>query len=129
MKFDLQATFTFSGDLSSIANKIKTFLTNESKNILKKDKESKVEFTNISIKKNSLSLTISSHGAFRPHNALLQLKNSISKELGKKHHIGVREISIGKYEISFELEQKPLKAVTIPFADVITKEKKCLNFV
>ena len=68
-------------------------------------------------------LTITSDGAFRPHNALLQIKNSLSKELGKKHHIGVREIKIECYTIEFELAKKPLKKISIPFAEVQFKEK------
>jgi len=121
MKFDLKATFTFSNDISSIKKEIESYVSNYSKDISKKDKSVKIE--NIKILKNQLSLNIVSAGVFRPHNALLQMKNSMSKEFGKKHKLGVREINIENYEIQFDLEKKPLKKVTIPFADVKSKDK------
>ncbi len=121
MKFDLKATFTFSNDISSIKKEIENFVSNYSKVIIEKDKSVKIE--NIKIQKNQLSLNVTSAGVFRPHNALLQMKNSMSQEFGKKHKLGVREIVIENYEIQFALEKKPLKKVTIPFADVKSKDK------
>ena len=84
----------------------------------------KVSIKDFKIEKNSLFLTIVSTGNFRPHNALLQIKNSLSRELGKKHHIGVREIKIEESNIDFDLEKKPLKKVNIPFAKVKLKGKQ-----
>ena len=121
MKFDLKATFTFSNDISSIKKEIEKFVSNYSKVIIEKDKSVKIE--NIKIQKNQLSLNVTSAGVFRPHNALLQMKNFMSKEFGKKHKLGVREIVIENYEIQFDLEKKPLKKITIPFADVKSKDK------
>ena len=121
MKFDLKVAFTFSGDVSKIKKDLDGFISDFSKKIISKDKTVKIDKT--SVGKNTLSFNISSEGGFRPHNALLQMKNEISKEFGKKHHIGVREIKIKGYNISFELTKKPLKKVTIPFADVSFKEK------
>ena len=121
MKFDLKATFTFSNDISSIKKEIENFVSNYSKVIIEKDNSVKIE--NIKIQKNQLSLNVTSAGVFRPHNALLQMKNFMSKEFGKKHKLGVREIVIENYEIQFDLEKKPLKKVTIPFADVKSKDK------
>ncbi len=123
MKFDLKGVFTFSGHISAIKDEIKQFVSSTSNNLFGKDAEHKAEINCLDIKKNSLSLSITSEGMFRPHNALLQIKNSLSKELGKKHHIGVREIKIEIYKIDFELEKKPLKKVSIPFAEVQLKEK------
>jgi len=123
MKFDLKGFFIFSGDISAIKDEIKQFVSSTSNNLFGKDVEHKAEINCLDIKKNSLSLSIASEGMFRPHNALLQIKNALSKELGKKHHIGVREIKIESYKIDFELEKKPLKKVSIPFAEVRLKEK------
>jgi len=122
MKFDLKASFTFSSDIYSIKKEIEKFVSNYSKSLLEKDKTAKIK--NIKIQKNRLSLDITSEGFFRPHNALLQMKNAMSKEFGKKHKLGVREINIANYDIGFELEKKPLKKVTIPFADVNSKGKQ-----
>jgi len=121
MNFKLNASFTLSGDISSIKKDIEGFVNNYNKILCQKDKT--VKISNIKFQKNSFSLEISSEGIFRPHNALLQMKNSISKEFGKKHHLGVREINIDSYKIDFDLEKKPLKKTSIPFADVTFKDK------
>jgi seryl-tRNA synthetase len=124
MKFDLKATFTFSGDILSIKEEMEKFISDFNENLLKGDAEKRAEIESFKIEKKSLFFNIVSHGSFRPHNALLQIKNSISKELGKKHHIGVREIKIDSYEIEFDLEKEPLKEVDIPFAEVKLEGKK-----
>jgi len=120
MIFNLEVNFTFSGSITTINKEIETFITDYNKKTLK---EKNANIQNIKIKEKTLFLNIVSDGNYRPHNALLQIKNSISKEFGKKHHLGVREIKIQGYTIDFELEKKPLKKVNIPFAEVKTKEK------
>ena len=124
MLFDLKASFTFSGDILKIKKELDDFIEKFNKSISQKDKTFKIK--DVKITKSNLVFDISSEGSFRPHNALLQLKNEISKEFGKKHHMGVREIKIHSYTISFELEKKPLKKTTIPFADLSFKDKKAI---
>ncbi|KYK26177.1 hypothetical protein AYK20_03795 [Thermoplasmatales archaeon SG8-52-1] len=121
MKFNLNASYIFSSDISFIKKDIEIFVSNYNKSLILKDKT--IIFKNILVEKNSLSLNIISEGIFRPHNALLQMKNAISKEFGKKHKIGVREIIIKNYEIEFELIKKPLKKLSIPFAKIDFKDK------
>jgi seryl-tRNA synthetase len=121
MIFDLRSSFTFNNDISSIKKELFNFIKGFNNKIYQKDKT--VEIKDINTKKNTLSFNIISKGVYRPHNALLQLKNEISKEFGKKKQIGIREIKIISYKISFELQKKPLKDITIPFADVIFKDK------
>ena len=123
MRFDLKGNFTFSADITSIKNDIEKFVSFTNDNLLKKDVEKKVSVESFKIGKNSLLLNIVSHGNFRPHNALLQIKNSLSTDLGKKHHIGVREVAIDSYIIEFELEREPLKEISIPFAKITAKGK------
>ena len=120
MKFDLSAVFTFSGDISSIKKDVEVFVGEYNKTL--KEKDASINITKIS--KNLLSFDIVSTGSFRPHNSLLQIKNAFSKEFGKKHHLGIRDIKIDGYKIDFELEKKPLKKVVIPFADVKIKDKQ-----
>ncbi len=122
MKFDLESEFTFSGAISKIKKEITDFLLNFEKKLKEKDKT--VSIKNIKIEEKKLFFNVISEGAFRPHNALLQLKNNVSKEFGKKHHLGVREIKIHNYDISFQLEKKPLKEFSIPFAKIEIKDKK-----
>ncbi|KYK24453.1 hypothetical protein AYK24_06095 [Thermoplasmatales archaeon SG8-52-4] len=121
MKFDLEAAYIFSNDITFLKKDIEIFVLDYNKSLIQKDKT--INFNNILFKKNSLSLNIISEGIFRPHNALLQLKNELSKEFGKKHKLGVREINIKVYKIEYELIRKPLKKITIPFAEIKFKEK------
>lgn len=119
MKFNLKAVFTFSNDVSSIKSELESFVVNYNKNL-----HEGANIETFQIDKNTLFLNFISIGDFRPHNALLQMKNAVSKEFGKKHHLGIREIKIEDYTIDFELEKKALKKVIIPFADVKTKDKQ-----
>ena len=122
MKFNLVANFTFSNDIFKIKNEIENNISTFNNTLLVKDKSIKIIIKNL--EKNSLILNIFSKGVFRPHNALLQLKNILSKELGKKHQLGIREIKITGYSIDFELEKKPLMTFSIPFADIDIQGKK-----
>ena len=122
MKFNLVANFTFSNDISQINKEIENIILVFNKTLLAKDNSIKIDIK--SLEKTSLILNIFSEGVFRPHNALLQLKNVLSKELGKKHQLGIREIKITGYTIDFELEKQPLKIFSIPFADLDIEGKK-----
>ncbi len=119
MKFDLKCRFTFSNEITSIKKDIDQFIKDYSKSNF--DKNTSIE--NLKLKKEFLFFNIVSTGSFRPHNALLNFKNKIAKEFGKKHHIGVRDIEIIDYNIEFELEKKPLHDFKIPFADLKIKDK------
>lgn len=121
MKFELKSEFSFSSKITDIKKELADFLKSFEKKLKEKDKT--VEIKDIDFEKNSMVLSIISKESFRPHNALLQLKNNISKEFGKKYHLGVREINIDSYEIEFTLEKKPLKDFQIPFAKLIIKDK------
>ena len=78
MIFDLKAGFTFSNDLSKIKKELESFISNFNKKIITKDKTVKIQ--NIKIEKNNLFFSILSDGIFRPHNALLQMKNAKNLE-------------------------------------------------
>ena len=121
MRFELKGDFTFSGDILSIKKEINGFISDYNKKFLV-EKDSSIE--NVKIGKNSLFFNIVSSSNFRPHNALLQIKNAVSKEFGKKHHLGIRDIKIEGYKIEFDLDKKPLKKVNIPFAEVKLNDKQ-----
>jgi seryl-tRNA synthetase len=124
MRFDLRAIFSFSNEISLIKSELQSTIQSFNKTLLEKDSSVKINIEDI--KNNLLSLNIISEGNFRSHNALLQMKNYIGKEFGKKHHLGIREIKIESYTIEFELEKKPIKKINIPFADVKINEKRAV---
>jgi len=118
MRFDLKARFVLSSDVSALTKEFEDFITRTNESILKKGQDKLAVIEHSRIEKGTLLLSIASEGSLRPHNALLQIKNAFSKELGKTHHIGVRGITIEKYTISFDLTREPLKDIAIPFAEV-----------
>jgi seryl-tRNA synthetase len=124
MRFDLRARFTLSADASKLSKEIEGFIKATNETILKKGPEKLAVIDSFDLQKDTLVLTISSEGILRPHNALLQIKNALVKELGKTHHIGVRGIIIENYTIRFDLNREPLKDVSIPFAEVKLQGKR-----
>jgi seryl-tRNA synthetase len=124
MRFELQARFTLSSDVSGLTKEFEKFIADTNESILKKGPEKLAVIEKCVLEKTLLSLFITSEGTLRPHNALLQIKNALSKELGKTHHVGVRGITIETYTISFDLPREALKEVSIPFADVKIKGKQ-----
>jgi seryl-tRNA synthetase len=117
MKFNLTCCFTFSGELTPLKKDITLFIEKTNKTLTQHTATIKTW----NIEKNKLIFTIFSEGSYRPHNALLQIKNMFSSEFGKQHHIGVRDITITEYDIIFDLEKPPQVPVTIPFADIKSK--------
>jgi seryl-tRNA synthetase len=122
MKFNLKSSFTFSTDISSLISKLEDSISRFNAGLIKKDKN--ITISPGKFDRNILLLNISSEGILRPHNTLLQLKNILARDFGKNHSLGIREIRILEYSIEFNLEKKPLKELTIPFADLIIKDKK-----
>ncbi|MEF8879678.1 MAG: serine--tRNA ligase [Candidatus Thermoplasmatota archaeon] len=125
MNFDLETSFTFSDDVSSFSGEIEQFILDFSEEI--EDKNFSLE--NIKINQDVLSLKLVSTGRLRPHNVLLNLKNKIGRDFGKKHHVGVREIEIISYEIAFDVEKKPLNDIDIPFGQVDFEDEKAVLHV
>ena len=96
--------------------------------ILKKGADLKVskpaQITAAEIKKDKLYLTI--EGEYpRPHDALQRFRKFFAEKAGKEHKIGVRGQTAEEYSAVFELEQKALKTVSVPFAEVKIDGKKC----
>ena len=118
MRFELQARLTLSSDISGLSSEFERFIAEANQSILRKGAEKLAVIERFTIENETLCLWITSEGTLRPHNTLLQIKNALSKELGKSHHIGVRDITITTYTISFDLPRPPRKKVSIPFADV-----------
>lgn len=73
-----------------------------------------------------IKLTITSGTYVRPHDAVFRIKNHLSRELGREHKLGVREVKGKRYEIKFGLEHKPKGEIKVPFAKSIgIKGKDC----
>ena len=129
MKFDLKGCFVLSGDAATFKKDVDNFIKKVNEKVLKKDKENSAEIKSYKVDKNKILFEVVSNSNFRPHNALLQIKNTLSRELGKEHHIGVREIKIDEYVIEFDLEKKALASIKVPFAKIDIKDKHVKMFL
>jgi len=124
MKFDLIAYFPLSGSAAPFKKDIERFVSDFNKNILNKGGgQESTEIIGWELKNDKLlAVHVISGGADRAPNCLPRFKNAWGKEYGKKYHSGARSIKI-KGRIEFDLEKKPLKKISIPFADVKLKGK------
>ncbi|MBU1941319.1 MAG: hypothetical protein KKC68_06050, partial [Candidatus Thermoplasmatota archaeon] len=118
MRFILSASYTFSTNINKLQKEFDTFLETLPQTQFKLKKDDQLLIHREKIEKNILHLSLESTGTLRPHNLLLQIKNALSKHYGKTHHLGIRNITIDQYQITFDLQRPPLKPVTIPFAQL-----------
>ena len=82
------------------------------------ERSSDAKIDSWSIKENVLELSIVSGTKRRAHDILLNFRNVLSKNLGKSYRVGVRGIEVDLYEVRFSLDKKPLRDISIPFADL-----------
>jgi seryl-tRNA synthetase len=123
MRYVLKVVFDFSKDISSFKSEIKNFILHLNENLINKDGVVQSTIKNIKINQNNFYFDIISKGDFRPHNSILQIKNSIIKKFGKKYQVGIRSITIKSYDIELFLDKEPKKEIQIPFAEVNFKGK------
>lgn len=105
MKFTLKGEITFSKDATEAKEDIQSFIDDANKELLLRGLgnetiEAGAQITDWNITGDKLNLTIKSGHKIRAHDGLLRLKNPLSKIVGKKYHLGVRDMHIDTYEIS-----------------------------
>ncbi len=71
---------------------------------------------------NELHLEIRSHESVRAHDAMLRLKNAFAAKFGKEFKVGVRDIVIDTYDITFDIEKEPVHDVNLPFVERLSFE-------
>jgi len=111
MKFDLKCSIQLSREAEEIADELQEFVKN-----IDVDADLKLK-----IEGNELLIHILSHEK-RSHQIVLQLYKQLAIFFGKRK-IGLRGIHVDEYEIEFEVEKKPLKEISIPFADLKINDK------
>jgi seryl-tRNA synthetase len=126
MKFTLDCSLIFSKQLKDVD--VQSLLQDSSAVLSKGAPEGEgARIVKSELKGDRLDLRITSGRYVRPHDAVFRLKNLLSRELGSKHHVGVREIKAGRYEIEFDVEKKPREEITLPFTEKIEfKGGKCI---
>jgi seryl-tRNA synthetase len=128
MKADINVSFIFSSDVSPYKKELASSLSRILDDALGKSKDVEVKSnTNLEIKDihgNTAEVNITSKNGFKPHSVLLQIKNALNKEIGSRHHVGVREIRINDYMLIIDVEKEPLHKVDLPFAQVSFKGRE-----
>ncbi len=62
---------------------------------------------------------------YRAHILFAKIKKILAEYIGKKYHIGIKEIFVNRYEILFEADKQPLKPISVPFAEVKFEKNLC----
>ncbi len=113
MKFALSVTIKGSREFTEISKSEIEDVLNKAENLKKGiDGEFKI---NVNVNKD-IKLEILSD--YRAHSLFARIKKILSEHIGKKYHIGIKEIFVDKYEILFEVDKQPLKPISVPFAEV-----------
>ncbi|UCH71824.1 MAG: hypothetical protein JSW62_05345, partial [Thermoplasmatales archaeon] len=126
MKYKLKAEFPLSGNAITIKKDIHKFFFHYNKDILdNNDQQNRGTIKWKIVGKKKLELNMISGGNNRAHNHLPRIKKAWGNDIGKKKHIsGGKGTKIKEYVIEFDLNKKPLKTISIPFADLKIKGKK-----
>ena len=108
MKFILNGNIKFSGNAEEAKADIESFIKEANETLLKKglgnvDPCEGSEITKWNIDNDLLNITIESGYKVRAHDGLLRLKKPLGQLLGKKYHLGVRNLHIDQYEVKIPL--------------------------
>ena len=112
MRFTLEGEIIFSKNAEDTRKDIEEFIEQANSELFLKgipeDKEedaSKIIYWNL--RENTLKLKISSGRRGRAHDALLRMKNPLTKLLGQKYHIGVRKLHVDTFKIELLFPKEP----------------------
>ena len=112
MKFTLDGEIIFSKNAEKTRKDIENFIEQSNKDLFlkgipKDQEEDASKIIEWNLKENTLKLKIISGRRGRAHDALLRMKNPLTKLLGTKYHIGVRKIHVNTYKIELKLPREP----------------------
>lgn len=128
MDFRLDAILMFSGEIEDERDYLEDIIEDANEDLLKRgvpeDVKGGAEVTDFEVEGSELRIEISSGRYVRAHDALLRLRKKLSREMGREHHVGVRDIKIIKYDIRFELDIQPKEGISLPYTDKISFDGK-----
>ncbi len=131
MRFDLEATITFSDELERAEEDVSRIISDSNSDLLRRGVPEDIEnggarVKSHSVEKDTLSLEIESDRYVRAHDGVIRLKKKLNKELGPEYHLGVREVKIDTYNIRFELDREPKKdeKLSLPYTEDIEIDGK-----
>jgi seryl-tRNA synthetase len=128
MQFDLAGRFVLSADAKAAEAAIRAFFEEANATILKRKgaepgtDEARVH--DVRVEGSTIHVKVESKGRLRAHDALLRLRKAMGEKLGKAHRLGVRDVIIDAYEVTFELEKPVKHPVMVPFAKAVRVEDR-----
>ena len=123
MEFQLDGRINFSSDPDKKA--VEAVLSEAGKDMLNRGapEGQGAKISSFSLKKNVLSISLSSGRHVRPHDAIMRLKKALAEKLGKDFKIGVRGHSIDKYVIVLDIPGDKHLAETLSKLPMVSSAK------
>jgi len=117
LEFRLKGRLEFGGDVAFLRSEMPEIIVNEVNPVLfRKGVSAKREGARVTewdVQGNTLRVTIEGTTYLRPHDALLRLRTFLGERLGKKYQVGVREVFVEDYEITYTPVKKPKTSVEV----------------
>lgn len=120
MQFDLSARFVLSADAEPAKADIEAYFAEANTTFMARSATGDGGVATVTgVSGKEVAVELATTGRTRAHEQLLRLRKGLAERVGKKHKLGVRDIVIDAYEVTFELERPAKTPFTIPFAKAL----------
>lgn len=120
MQFDLSARFVLSAEADGATADIEAYFHEAAATILVGSGPGDGgAVTDVRVQGKEVAIDLETRGRTRGHEAILRLRKGLAERVGKKHKLGIRDIIIDAYEVTFDLERPAKTPFTIPFAKAL----------
>lgn len=120
MHFDLECTFTLSKPVEQrddVEAFLASFVAEANDELLQRGAhECGPDIVDWTLHSDAVDMRIVSTDNVRSHEGALRVKKALARELGRRFHIGVRDILVRRYVVTMELDPSPRRDISIPFA-------------
>lgn len=120
MRFDLTGRFLLSNDAEPAAADIEAYFREANEGFLARNAQGDGGVVaSVTVQGKEVGIELETTGRTRAHEALLRLRKGLAERVGKKHRLGVRDVVIDAYSVTFTSEKKPKTTFAIPFAKAL----------
>ncbi|HUR67928.1 MAG TPA: serine--tRNA ligase [Candidatus Thermoplasmatota archaeon] len=120
MQFDLSARIVLSAEAEAAKADLEAYFHEANASFLARNASGDGGAVRlVGIQGKEVAIELETTGRSRAHEQLLRLRKGIAERVGKKHKLGVRDLAIDGYEVTFDLERPAKTPFTIPFAKAL----------
>lgn len=120
MQFDLSGRFILSGEGDAAKDDVAAYFQEANAGFLATTPTGDGGVVSEwSVAGKEVRVELETKGKMRAHDAMLRLRKGLAERVGKKHRLGVRDMTIDSYEVTFTAERAPKTPFTIPFAKAL----------